>query len=72
MAPLIDFARSVLPAATEGPEALARADPPALPLPAFPKPSTVLAAEERERKRKEKVSLPLLVDTSCYSLNNSL
>jgi protein disulfide-isomerase-like protein len=51
---LSGFVRGALAAATEGPEALAKQSAGAQPLPAFPKPPSVVAAEDREKKRKEK------------------
>lgn len=73
--PLASFVREHLRFAAEGPSALsAHAPSTATALPAFPKPPNVVAAEEREKKRKAKeggiapVASQGQLETHCYGL----
>jgi len=73
LAPLVAFVRGLLPAALQGPGAFAQA-PQALALPEFAKPAAVLAAEDREQKRKAREGGIAQVDSAaslqahCYNL----
>jgi hypothetical protein len=81
LAPMTKFIQDALPIVNMGPSALSSTEPSQLGgasplmLPEFPKPPNVLAAEERERKRKEReTSIDAIVSDStlkkyCYELN---